>query len=163
MEKVWHITLNGLEYHLTLNKSLSINGETFALSNFKKKMHLKEYEYFIPLGNVTAVLHIFSKKGKEPILTIDNRDCMTGAVYEVEKIPAWAWIFAVLHILNMFFIMGGAIGGALAGVFLVISLSVAVNKRISILVKLLGCIGIYIVATILTYFIATTIFSLQTW
>lgn len=161
MKKTWHVTVDGSDYHLTLEKELSINdGEFVALSKFKKKMHLMESEYFIPLGNRIAVLHISNKKGKEPILTIDNRDCVTGAVYEVEKIPAWAWVFAALYIFNFIVIMGGAVGGAIAGGFGYLSLFIASNKEKSIVFRVLICVVMYVVVTILSIIILEILLSL---
>lgn len=153
MEKTWNITIDGSQYHLTLNKELTINGQFFALSDFKKKTHLREYEYFIPLGSKTAVLHLLNNKTMEPVLTIDGQDCITGEVYEVEKVPLWAWFFVIPYIFNILYIMGGAIGGALSGAFACISLTIAADRKKSTVSKVLICIAIYAAVTVLCYLI----------
>lgn len=161
MKKTWNLTIDGSDYNLTFEKGLSINnGEFVALSKFKKKAHMSECEYFIPLGNQTTVLHIFNSKAKEPILTINNRDCVTGEVHEIARTPAWAWVFMALYIFNFIFIIGGAIGGAICGGLGYLSLAIASDKEKSVVSRVLICIAMYAVTTVLSIFIAKLIFSL---
>lgn len=156
MSKTWNVTVNGTEHRLELDDKckVSINGATPVLvTKFKKKSHILETEYNIPLGNQTAVLHLPSGKGKEPVLTINNRDCITGAEYEVEKAPAWGWAFAVLYVINFLFIMGGALGGGVGVGFTLVSLNIAANKKKSIPARVMTGIGVYVAVTVVSLII----------
>lgn len=159
MKKTWNITVDSSDYQLVLeDKNLSINGGEFVpLTKFKKKTHLLEREYFIPLGNETVVLHISSKQEVEPVLTIHDKDCVSGEMHEVEKIPVWAWFVVALYIFNFLFIMGGALGGAVTGGCGYLSLFIAADRKKSIVSRVLTCVIIYVVVTIFSIIVASAV------
>lgn len=151
MNKTWNVAASGSYYNLAYDGDLSINGgEVLPLKKFKKKTHVLETEYLIPLGNETAALHISKRKGSEPVLTLGGADCVTGQTYQVEKAPLWAWLFVVLYIINFAFVMGGAIGGAVSSGFSYFSLFTAADKRKNIGLRVLICAATYIAVTVVS-------------
>ena len=75
--------------------------------------------------------------------------------------PGWAWVFIVLHVIDFFFLVGGAIGGILQ-VFIVTAIAaVASNRKKSTGVRVLVCIGIWLLSTIAQFILAVGIASLM--
>ena len=149
MNKTWNVTANDSYYKVSYDgKKLSINGgDLLPLRKFKKKAHALETEYFIPVGNETAVLHISNRKKVEPVLTLGGIDCMTGQSYQMEKAPGWVWGFVVLYVINFIFILGGAVGGALSSACSLFSILIASDRKKNIVLRVLLCVAIYIVVT----------------
>lgn len=155
MNQTWDVTINGITYHLVLIRdkkpAISINQEApILLSKLKKKTHVSEVEYFITLGAQTVVLHMIGGKNTQAVLTMNNRDCVTGAEYEVAKASPWAWAFVALYILNFFFIVGGAIGGAIAGGCGFLSMAISADKNKSTLAKVMTCLIVYVIVTVIS-------------
>ncbi len=91
-------------------------------------------------------------------VAIDGRDCVTGAEYVPIKIPVWAYIFIVLHCINF---QGGAIGGALAAVGILATVSVSTNNKMNIALRILINLAILIVINVILYGIAFILTSLM--
>lgn len=137
MGKTWNVTVDGQEYHIELMKKgrVTINGGELLLKNCKRKAKAAYTEYEIQLGAKTAFLVLLSMGDAQ--LVIDNRDCETGEEYVPPKMPAWTYVFMILHIC-MFplglngVVIGGAIGGAFIGVAIVLTMSISSNQKKSI-------------------------------
>lgn len=54
-------------------------------------------------------------------------------------IPGWAWVFVVLHALNFFLLLGGAVGGAIQGVVIYLLYSM---KYTEIILNYVNCLRI---------------------
>lgn len=74
-------------------------------------------------------------------------------------IPGWAWVFVVLHALNFFLLLGGAVGGAIQGGVICLMLSISANPKKATGVKVLFCAGIWIVSTILQLLLVVMLFA----
>ena len=151
MNQTWDVTINGITYHLVLIRgkkpAISINGEApILLSKLKKKTHVSEVEYYIALGAQTVVLHMIGGNNAQAVLTMNNRDCVTGAEYEVSKAAPWAWAFVALYILNFFFIVGGAIAGGCG----FLSMAISADKNKSTLAKVMTCLIVYVIVTVIS-------------
>lgn len=134
MGKTWNVTVDGMGYYVELrnNKQVIVNGAVYKLKDYRKKTGLIHTEYEIPVGFRNALLVI--KSMSQPCLVIDNRDCETGEEYVPVKVPAWAYLFIALHFVNF---MNGAIGGAMAAVGMIATVSVSTNRKFNIAVKIL--------------------------
>lgn len=111
MSKQWNVKIDEQSYDVALKNAnkLMINGEELKLKAYKKKTGLVHTEYEVPVGTKTALLIIRSMG--TPQLIIDNKDCATGEDYVPVKLPKWAYIFIVLHCIN---VLNGALGIFLA-------------------------------------------------
>lgn len=74
----------------------------------------------VPIGGTRTILYGGGwLSGLQQRLVLDGRDVMTGEEYRpVEKLPVWAYIFIVLHAVNL---LNGAIGGCLTVIGITIS------------------------------------------
>ena len=105
-----------------------------------------------------AEIHI--KQFGAPVLSYDGRDCATGEAYVPTKIPGWVWVFVVLHAIDFFFLIGGAIGGAVQALVIAAMASVASNRKKPTGVRVLICVGIWLLSTALQFILALGIASL---
>lgn len=141
MGKTWNVTVDGIGFYVELknNKQVAVNGAVYNLKDYRKKTGMIQTEYEIPVGHKSALLVIRSMA--EPCLVIDNRNCATGEEYVPLKMPVWAYVFMVLHLVNF---MNGAIGGAMAAVGMLATASVSSNRKKNIAVRILIDIAILI-------------------
>ena len=131
------------------------NGDAIKLNKFKHQSKYPNMEYYIPVGDREVVLNVI--QGKQPILTMDGRDCVTGEPFELTKMPKWTWVFIVLHIINFFLIIGGAIGGALAGCFCMTTTMIASDTKMSTGKRVGICVAIWLVASVLEFILAVVL------
>ena len=153
----WNIVVDEVSYKIELTKNkVSVNGaDPVKLNKFKQQAKYPHMEYYIPVGSREVVLNI--PQGKEPVLTMDGRDCVTGEPFEMVPMPKWAWVFIVLHIINYFLLIGGAIGGALAAGLSATSISIASNTKMSTGKRVGICVAIWLVASVLELLLAVRI------
>ena len=158
MATSWNVAIDGSYYNVELikNNKVVVNGQALKLKDYKVKTSFIQTEYDIPVGPKSARLVITTLK--QPQLVIDGRDCVTGAEYVPIKIPVWAYIFIVLHCINF---QGGAIGGALAAVGILATVSVSTNNKMNIALKILINLAILIVINVILYGIAFILTSLM--
>jgi len=156
----WDVNVDGNIYKVEFAKNkISINGgEGVKINKFKSKSMFPNSQYFLPLGNKEAVLNI--RQGADPVLTIDGRDCKTGEPFTLSKMPGWGWVFIVLHVINFFILIGGAIGGALCGGLCVISAGIASNGGKTTGKKVAGCVILWLVASVIEFILAIILASL---
>lgn len=157
--KVWNIDVEGIPYKIEFEKNKVIinNGTPLKLKQLKKLSgSTVETNYELPIENGDVVLHI---RTSELILSYRNRDCETGEEYVPMTIPGWAWVFVVLHALNFFLLLGGAVGGAIQGGVICLMLSISANPKKATGVKVLFCAGIWIVSTILQLLLVVMLFA----
>ena len=160
-EMVWNFEVQGIPYRVELKKNaISVNGaEPVKLNKLAKKSSLTETHYSMMIEGKEAILHV-SQFGAV-VLSYDGRDCATGEEYIPAKMPGWAWVFIVLHAIDFFFLIGGAIGGILQ-VFIVTAIAAAAsNRKKSTGVRVLVCIGIWLLSTIAQFILAVGIASLM--
>ncbi len=160
-EMVWNFEVQGIPYRVELKKNaISVNGaEPVKLNKLAKKSSLTETHYSMMIEGKEAVLHV--RQFGAVVLSYDGRDCATGEEYIPAKMPGWAWVFIVLHVIDFFFLVGGAIGGILQ-VFIVTAIAaVASNRKKSTGVRVLVCIGIWLLSTIAQFILAVGIASLM--
>ena len=160
-EKVWNIEVEGVPYRITFAKNqVTVNSaEPVKLGKLKKTGNSWETHYSIPIADKEAVLHI--KQFGAPVLSFQGRDCSTGEEYVPAKIPGWVWIFVVLHALDFFLLIGGAIGGALQVLVIGIMISVSTNQKKSTAVRVLTCLGIWLVSSIVQFILALGLLSIM--
>lgn len=153
-EMVWNIEVEGVPYKIVFDKSkVSVNGaEPVKLNKLKKKSSSWETHYSIPIAEKEAVLHI--RQFSAPVLSYEDRDCSTGEAYVPLKAPFWVWIFVVLHALDFFLIIGGAIGGVLQALVISMMVAVSTNQKKSTGVRVLACLGIWLASTIVQFIFA---------
>lgn len=155
MRKTWNVRLDGSEYIVELKKNkFTVNGAELPLKNYRKKTGFTHTEYEIPIGHKNALLVIVSMG--TPQLIIDQKDYETGKEYVPVKMPAWGYLFLLLQCSLMVFsftgmIVGGAVGGALVGVGIVLSMSVACSNNLSTVSKILYDIVIFIMTFLVLY------------
>lgn len=160
-EMVWNFEVQGIPYRVELKKNaISVNGaEPVKLNKLARKSSLTETHYSMMIEGKEAVLHV--RQFGAVVLSYDGRDCATGEEYIPAKMPGWAWVFIVLHVIDFFFLVGGAIGGILQ-VFIVTAIAaVASNRKKSTGVRVLVCIGIWLLSTIAQFILAVGIASLM--
>lgn len=157
----WNITVDEMTYRVDFVKNkISINGgEGVKLNKFKSKSMFPNSQYFLQLGNKEAILNI--RQGGDPVLTIDGRDCNTGEPFELSKMPGWGWVFIVLHVINFFMLIGGAIGGALCGGLCVISAGIASNGEKTTGKRVAGCVILWLVASVIELILVIILLSLR--
>lgn len=134
MSKQWNVKIDEQSYDVALKGSykLLVNGEELKLRKYKKKTGLVHTEYEVPVGTKTALLIVRSMG--TPQLVIDNKDCATGEDYVPVKLPVWAYIFIVLHCIN---ILNGVLGVFLAVAGVTITTSLSCNKKMNIAVRVI--------------------------
>ena len=79
---------------------------------------------------------------------------------DIKNAPKWVWIFVVLHAINFFLIIGGAVGGALQGAVICFLVSVSSNQKKTTAVRVLSCLGIWIAATVVEFILALFFYNL---
>lgn len=154
-EQVWNIEVEGIPYKIEYKKNkISVNGkEPVKLGKLQKKTGTWETHYTVPLEEgKAAVLHI-SQFGA-PVLSYNDKDCRTGEAYAPMKIPAWGWIFVVLHAINFFLLIGGALGGVLQIFLITLTASVSANRSKKTGARVAACVAIWLVATIVEFILA---------
>lgn len=160
-EMVWNFEVQGIPYRVELKKNaISVNGaEPVKLNKLAKKSSLTETHYSMMIEGKEAILHV--RQFGAIVLSYDGRDCATGEEYIPAKMPGWAWVFIVLHVIDFFFLVGGAVGGILQ-VFIVTAIAAAAsNRKKSTGVRVLVCIGIWLLSTIAQFILAVGIASLM--
>ena len=160
-EMVWNIEVESVPYKIEFKKNqVSVNGrEPVKLNKLKKTGNTWVTNYAIPLQDKEATLHISSFA--QPVLSLDGRDCSTGEVYEPVKVPGWVWVFIVLHALNFFLLIGGAIGGAIQALVIYPMISVAANTKKKTSTRVLTCLGMWLLSTVVQFFLALGIASMM--
>lgn len=159
-EKVWNFVAEGVPYQIELKKNkVSVNGaEPVKLSKLARKSNLLETNYSLMIEGREAVIHI--RQFGAPILSYDGRDCATGEAFVPAKVPAWVWVFVILHAADFFFLIGGAIGGALQVLVIAGLVTVASNRKQSLGVRVLICTVIWLLSTVAQFFLASWIAEL---
>lgn len=153
-EKVWNFEAQSIPYKIELKKNkVSINGaEPVALNKLKRKSNFIEANYSMMIEGKEATLHI--RQFGAPVLSYDGRDCATGEEYIPIKVPGWTWVFIVLHVIDFFFLIGGAVG-AMVQIFIVAAMaSIASNTKMSTGVRVLACLGIWLLSTVVQFIMA---------
>lgn len=159
-EKVWNFEVQGIPYRIELKKNkVSVNGnDPVKLNKLARKSSLLETNYSLMVEGKEAVIHI--RQFGAPILSYDGKDCATGEEYVPAKVPGWAWIFIVLHAIDFFILIGGAIGAALQVLIIAAMAAVAANTKKSTAVRVLACVGIWLLSTIVQFILAVWLVSL---
>ena len=157
----WNVNVDGMPYKIEFikNKVFINNNDPIKLGKFKSKSKFPNMEYHIPLGSKEVVLNVRSVG--EPVLTMDGRNCVTGELFAFSSMPKWTWLFIVLHGINLFFLIGGAIGGACFGGLTVMTAAIATNEEMSTKKRVILCLVIWMVATMLEYILALFIARLM--
>lgn len=145
----WNITDGEHVYKIVFekNKVAIDNALPVALRKFKRKSHFMETIYKIPVGGREANLHIGFMGSV--VLEMGGFDCKTGEAYIAKKTPAWSWVFIILHMVNFFLLIGGAIGGAITALAIGMTVTLAGDSSKKLIKRVLACIGVYIVAIII--------------
>ena len=133
MANSWDVRVDDNGYYIELKKNkVIINGQELKLKDYIRKTGLIHTEYEIPVDSQKVLLVLRSLSA--PHLYIDNKDCETGEEYVPLKIPVWAYVFIVLHCFNF---MNGAIGGAMGVFGVALTVAIACNKKMNIIIRLL--------------------------
>lgn len=154
--KQWDVMVDGQAYHVEVKGGkVTVNNEVMKLKNLQKerKMHYGSWE--IPLGPVKAILYgPGSLTSVTQRLVIDGKDCLTGEDYHpMEKIPAWVYIFVVIHAINF---ANGAVGAMLAIAGITMTMGIAANEKMNMAVKVLLSIALVAGSAFIVFGIAYT-------
>lgn len=156
MGKSWNVKVDDRPYTVVLKGGkVVVNEETTKLNKCLSKKGWFHTEYQVPVGSKKAMLVISNLIGGTK-LVIDGKDCATGEDYVATKVPKWAYIFMVLHLVNC---INGAIGALIAIVGCSLTASVSSNPKFSILVKVLLDIVILVFAVVLIVGLAIAVYS----
>lgn len=160
-ENIWNFEVQGIPYRVELKKNkVSVNNaEPVKLSKLARKSNLLGTNYSMMIEEKEAVLHI--TQFGAPVLSYDGRDCATGEEYIPRKVPGWAWVFIILHAIDFFLLVGGAIGGVIQVLVIAAMASVASNTKKSTGMRVLVCVGIWLLSTIAQFILALGIASLM--
>ena len=147
----WNITDGEHVYKIVFekNKIAIDNALPVALRKLERKPlpHSIEAIYKIPVGGREANLHIGFMGSV--VLEMDGFDCKTGEVFIAKKMQAWSWIFIILHMVNFFLLVGGAIGGVITALAGAMTVTLAGDTSKKLIKRVLACIGVYIGAIII--------------
>lgn len=147
--QTWNVMADDFTYRVEISaKGVTVSpGEEFKIRKLKRRGNMFDQIYEVPVAGHTAELHM-DFMGKKT-LVYEGIDCATGAAYIPFKMPAWGWVFVVLHAINFFLLIGGAIGGVIDVLLLGWTAKIAGNSQAKILTRVLKCIAIYVIATII--------------
>ncbi len=155
----WNVQINGVVYLVEYMKgSVYINGgEAFKLRSLerKRKFMVPRCDYIVPLAGKELTLIIGQIDGV--VLLMDGIDLKTGQPYQSPKLPGWTWVFYVLYLVNIFLILGGALGALINATVATITTSVANNKKMSTGKRVAICIAMYVVATAIEFWVAVSV------
>jgi len=153
-EWVWNFEAQGVPYKVELKKNkVSVNdAEPVKLNKLKVKSNFLETNYTMMIEGKEAVIHI--GQFKAPVLSYDGKDCATGKEYISTKTPGWVWIFIVLHAIDFFILIGGAVGGMIQVLIIAAIASAASNTKKPTGVRVLICAGIWLLSTVAQFFLA---------
>lgn len=150
MSKKWDVKIDEQMYNVELSgRKLKVNGEALKLKQYRKKMGLIHEEYEVPVGSKMALLVIRSMGA--PQLVIDNKDCATGEEYVPVKLPGWAYVFVVLHCINL---INGAIGWLMVVVGLTLTTSVSANRKLNTALRIVLDLVILVLAYVVVFGVA---------
>ena len=161
--QTWNVVVDDFTYRVEAsNKEITVSpGTTEKIRKLKRSGKAFEQIYTVPVADKTAEMHVdyFGKR----TLVYDGVDCTTGEVYVPFKMPAWGWVFVVLHAINFLLLIGGAIGGVLDVLLIGWTARIAGSQQGKTAGKVFKCIGIYVVSTIieliLVIFLAGVLYS----
>lgn len=168
--KTYKITVGGVPYTVELpgRGKVRINGTENQLKDLPQRkalFALMEYDLPIPEG------HVILLGGFHEGVVVDGINQKTGKPHTpLSDVPAWAntlvIIDGILLAIGLFVLMGGAIGGAVAGALFIVSVvqtarfSTATDKPMSVRVLLSLCVTLGIcVAYFLIALLVITIFA----
>ena len=158
-KREWNFTEGENTYNVVFekNKLISVNGsEPVKISKLKsKESNILEAVYDVDLGDGKVAKLCMRKK--EFTLVYDGKNVENGQPYEITNVPKWAFVFEVLYIVNFFLIMGGALGVCVSLIGAMVSATIASNKKMNGAIKILSCIGLYVVLTVISYFVASSL------
>ena len=160
-EMVWNFEAQNIPYKVEFKKNaVSINNaEPVKLNKLTKKTNLLGTDYSMMIEGKEAVLHIRSFSA--PVLSYDGRDCATGEEYIPAKVPAWTWVFVILHAIDFFLILGGALGGAIQALVIILIAAIASNPKMSTGVRILLCAAIWLLSSALQFVLVMFLASLM--
>ena len=158
-QKHWSIIIDDTPYEIDFYKNkISINGGPYSkLGALAKSSNLFHGANAVSVGDKMLMLH--TQPMAEPVLTYEGLNCETNEPYTPAEFPKWGWIFIILHGINFFLLIGGAIGGILVALFLWPTAGIAMNKNKSTVTRVFQCIGVWLVATIIEFIIALFMIS----
>lgn len=153
-DMVWNFEAQNIPYKVEFSKNkVSINNEEpVKLNKLTKKSNLLGTDYSMMIEGKEAVLHIRSFSA--PVLSYDGRDCATGEEYIPAKMPAWTWVFIILHAADFFLLLGGALGGAIQALVIILMASIASNTKMSTGLRVFLCAGIWLLSSALQFALA---------
>lgn len=159
-EMVWNIEVEGIPYKIELKKNqVIVNGrEPMKLNKLVKLGSTWETNYYIPLDGKEAILHV--RQFSAPVLSFQGKDCSTGEEYVPLKMPGWVWVFIVLHAINFFILIGGAIGGVLQFFVAALMVSASANTKKKLSIRILSCVAIWLLSTVVQFILALGLASL---
>lgn len=157
MQKKWNIKIADNKYVIEARRTeWIVNGVKYPKKEcltFSKYMLFKEYK--LPISE-TDVYMVTGATSWDVI--VDGKYLSTGQEYcRMQNIPIWAWVFVAL---NLFLIVGGAIGGVFGALGALLTINTCANTKNSTIKKVLISILILVMAYILVYWLALGFVSL---
>lgn len=141
MKKSWDVVVDGEKYHIVWkNRVVQVNDQEMKVKSLPMERKMAYGRWTIPVGNTEAYFYgsgWLASGGNR--LVINGLDCETGEEYTpLEKLPAWAYIFIVLHAVNL---INGAFGAMLAVLGITVTISIVSNQKLNTALKILLCLG----------------------
>lgn len=142
--KTQTIMVHGREHEIRISgRWVEVDGQRHRMKDLPTRRiaaFFGETELPIPEARVLLVSGVWS-----PQLVVDGVYYQSQKPYRLsEKLPPWIYIFLALYVLGFFFLVGGAIGGALAFLGAVTSMKVSMMPEYSTPVQISICCGILI-------------------
>lgn len=143
--KPWKVVVDGKQYEVKAKGyKLVVNGEKHKLKNLMSKKDGMWRVYELPLGGGKKAEYYVNSWVGGAKLVMDGVDCATGKPFTAKNPPKWAYIFLVIHLLYIFFLIGGALGVMMAFFGIMATISVSSNDNLPVAVRILLNIGILI-------------------
>ena len=155
----WSFSIGNKNYNVLFEKRkfISVNGEdAIKIAKLKsKESNILETVHDVDLGDGKVAKLCMRKK--EFTLVYDGKNLENGRPYEITDVPKWAFVFEVLYIVNFFLIMGGAVGACVSLIGAVVSATIASNKKMNNVAKVLASVALYAVLTVISFFVASSV------
>lgn len=154
MKKSWDVVVDGVPYHIEWgSRVVKINDQELKIKDLPTERKMTYSKWSFPVGETQAYFYgSGGLGGAGNHLVINGKDCATGEDYSSpEKLPAWVYVFFILHAVNL---MNGVIGALLAIAGVSLTVSIASNKKLNTVVKLLLCLGVVLISILVVFALA---------
>ncbi len=149
--KAWEVVVDGEKYTIKpKGGKLVINDEKVKLKSLMSRKEGLFRVYEVPVGAKKAQLYVNNWVGGTR-LAMDGLDCATGKPFTPPKMPAWGYIFMVIHCINF---INGAVGVLLAIAGVAATIAVTTNTKLPLAARILLDIVLVVLFYIVVFGVA---------